>query len=116
MFALVVFAAVTIGLALFSLPPQVEGWTRLLVDVFAMLVSSVTIFLLVHIQDLQRERDAPKLEALDPPGPVPGRLRCLVLFPDTAHRTFDQWLSVVVGVAIVATYVGLLTSRWLASV
>ena len=116
MFALVVFAGVTIGLALFSLPPQVEGWTRLLVDVFAMVVSSVTIFLLVHIQDLQRERDAPKLEALDPPGPVPGRLRCLVLFPDTAHRTFDQWLSVVVGVAIVATYVGLLTSRWLASV
>ena len=51
MFALVIFAAVTIGLALFSLPPQVEGWTRLLSDAFAMVVSSVTLFLLVHIQD-----------------------------------------------------------------
>ena len=113
MFALVIFAAVTVSLALFSLPPGVEGWTRLMADVFAMVVSSVVIFLLVHVQDLQRERDAPKLEFLDAPSSGTGYRRYLVLFPDTARRTFDQWLSVVVGTGIVVTYVGLLCHRWL---
>ena len=113
MFALVIFAAVTVTLALFSLPSGVEGWTRLMADVFAMVVSSVVIFLLVHVQDLQRERDAPKLEFLDARSPGTGYRRYLVLFPDTARRTFDQWLSVVVGTGIVVTYVGLLCHRWL---
>ena len=65
MFALVVFGLVTVGLALLSKPPPVEGWIRLLADVFAMVVSAVIVFLLVHIQDLQRERDNPKLGLLD---------------------------------------------------
>ena len=113
MFALVIFAAVTVSLALFSLPPGVDGWTRLMADVFAMVVSSVVIFLLVHIQDLQRERDDPKLGVFDSPSLGAGYRRYLVLFPDTARRTFDQWLSVVVGTGIVGTYVGLLCHRWL---
>ena len=114
MFALVVFGLVTVGLALFSHPPGVEGWTRLLADVFAMVVSSVIVFLLVHIQDLQRERDDPKLELVDPYGTEPLYRYYLVLFPDTAHRSFDQRLSVVIGVAIVFTYVVLLGYQWLA--
>ena len=112
-FALVVFAAVTVGLSLFSLPPGVGGWTRLLADVFAMVVSSVVIFLLVHVHDLQRERDAARLELQGSPSPGTGCRRYLVIFPDTSRRSFDQLLSVVVGVAIVATYVGLLGHRWL---
>ena len=111
MFALVIFGMVTVGLALFSRPPQVEGWTRLLADVFAMVVSAVIVFMLVHIQDLQRERDDPKLELQG--ATVQAYSRYMVLFPDTARRSFDQWLSVVVGVTIVATYVGLLGHRWL---
>ena len=59
MFALVIFSTITIVLAILSVPAQVVGWTRLLTDVFAMVVSSVIIFLLVHIQDLQRERGLP---------------------------------------------------------
>ena len=112
-FALVIFGLATIGLSLFSRPPQVEGWTRLLADVFAIVVSGVTVFLLVHIQDLQRERDDPKLELPEPAEPGKSCRNYLVIFPDTARRSFDQWLSVVVGIAIVATYVGLLGHRWL---
>ena len=37
----------------------------------------------------------------------------LAPYYDTANRSFDQWLSVVVGLAIVATYVGLLSHKWL---
>ena len=109
-FALGIFAAITIGLALFSRPPQVDGWTRLLVDLFAMLISAVVIFLLFHIQDLQRERDDRKLEALE-------RLRerplYSVRFLDTGGRSFDQWLSIVVGAGLVVTYGALLAHRWL---
>ena len=112
MFALVIFAAVTVGLSLLSLPPGVKTWTRLLVDMFAIVVSSVIIFLLVHIQDLQRERDDAKLELLDSSSGT-GHPWYLVRFPDTVRRSFDQWLSVVVGTAIMATYVGLLGQKWL---
>ena len=118
MFALCIFGLVTIGLALFSRPPQVEGWTRLLADVFAMVVSGVIVFLLVHIQDLQRERDDPKLELpgptdSEPENPGTSYRDFLALFPDTTRRSFNQWLSIVVGIAIVATYVGLLGHKWL---
>ncbi len=122
MFALVIFGSITVGLALLSRPPDLEGWARLLVDVFAMLISSVIIFLLVHIYDLQRERDERKLEA---PGseegsaqaeasePVSDYRKYRVRFLDTAQRSFDQWLSVIVGGAIVITYTALLAHKWL---
>ena len=113
MFALITFGAVTIGLALLSRPPQVEGWTRLLADVFAMVVTGVVVFMMVHIQDLQRERDQPKLELPESAEPGTGYWHYLASFPDTARRSFDQWLSIVVGVAIVPTYSGLLCYRWL---
>ena len=110
MFALGIFAGATIGLALLSLPPKVEGWTRLLVDLFAMVISAVVIFLMVHIQDLQRERDDGKF---DPSTRGAEHRHHLVKFFDTAQRSFDQWLSIIVGAAIVITYAGLLTHKWL---
>ena len=110
-FALGIFGAITIGLALLTLPPQVEeGWTRLMVDLFAMLISAVIIFLLVHIQDLQRERDGSKLESLDSHAAY---RNYLARFLDTRQRVFDQWLSFTVGTAIVLAYAGLLAHRWL---
>ena len=109
-FALGIFAAITIELALFSRPPQVEGWTRLMVDLFAMLIAAVVVFLLFHIQDLQRERDGRKLEALER---VKGRPLHSVRFLDTGERSFNQWLSIVVGAGIVLTYGGLLAHKWL---
>ena len=57
----------------------------------------------------------PNLEALEPLDLVSGRQSFGVHFPDTAHRTFDQWLSVVVGAAIITTYVSLFVHRLLLS-
>ena len=65
-FALYIFGGITIGFAILTLPSQVAGWTRLLVDLFAILISAVIVFLLFHIQDLQRERDDSKLEPAAP--------------------------------------------------
>ena len=110
MFALSIFGTVTVGIALLSRPPLEEGWTRLLIDLFAMVISAVVIFLLVHIQDLQRERDDRKLEASD----SGTEFRYYVArFYDTAQRSFDQRLSVIVGGAIILTYGALLAHKWL---
>lgn len=107
MFGIVVFAGITIALALFTRPPDTEGWIRLLVDLFAMLISSVIVFLVVYVFDLDRERDEPKLERYMATEGYSLR------FPDAGERVFDQSLSIVVGIAIVATYAGLLTHKWL---
>ena len=54
-FALLVFAGITIFLTMFTRPPEPDGWIRLLLDMFAMLVSSVIIFLMIYSVDLDRE-------------------------------------------------------------
>ena len=110
-FALGIFGVITIGLALLTLPPQVEeGWPRLMVDLFAMLISAVIIFLLFHIQDLQRERDDQKLDQSET---LPEYRHYLVRFLDIQRRSFDKRLSITVGAAIVVIYTGLLANKWL---
>ena len=108
-FALLVFAGITIFLTMFTRPPEPDGWIRLLLDMFAMLVSSVIIFLMIYSVDLDRERDAHKLEMVE------GAERdiYLLLFPDTGQRLFDQWLSVAVGAIIIMVYASLLANKWL---
>ena len=59
-FALLVFAGITIFLTIFTKPTEPDGFIRLLLDLFAMLVSSVIIFLMIYSIDLERERDAHK--------------------------------------------------------
>ena len=111
-FALWIFGGITIGLALFSLPSNAEiGWTRLLVDLFAMLISAVVLFLLFHIQDLQRERDQQKFE--DPEPSHDERPKMKVKFLDLQQRSTDKWLSLIAGGALVATYATLLFLKWL---
>ena len=106
-FALLVFAGITIFLTMFTLPAsESEGWIRLLLDMFAMLVSSVIIFLMIYSMDLDRERDAHTLEQ------ATEEEEYLLLFPDTEQRLFDQWLSVAVGVIIILVYAGLLAHKW----
>ena len=96
-FALLVFAGITIFLTMFTRPSEPEGWIRLLIDMFAMLVSSVIIFLMIYSVDLDRERDAHKLERVSETGDE----SYLLLFPDTEQRLFGQWLSVAVGAIII---------------
>ncbi len=107
-FALLVFAGITISLTIFTRPSEPGGWIRLLLDMFAMLVSSVIIFLMIYSIDLDKERDAHKLERASVEDDS-----LLLLFPDTERRLFDQWLSVGVGAIIILVYAGLLAHKWL---
>ena len=106
-FALLVFAGITIFLTIFTKPSEPDGFIRLLIDLFAMLVSSVIIFLMTYSLDLDRERDAHKLERATEDGEY------LLLFHDTEQRLFDQWLSIVVGISIILVYAGLMANKWL---
>ena len=107
LFALFVFAGITIVLALSSRPPGIEGWTRFLVDLFAMLISGIIIFLLSNVWDLHKERGESKLESES------FGHRYVVGFRDTERRLPDQWVSVIVGVSIVIAFAGLLLQKWL---
>ena len=108
-FALPVFAGITIFLTMFTRPSEPDGYMRMLLDLFAMLVSSVIIFLMIYSIDLDREREAHKLERISDSGVD----SYLLLFPDTEQRLFDQWLSVGVGAIIILIYAGLLAHKWL---
>ena len=105
-FALLVFAGITISLTMFTKPPEPDGFIRMLLDLFAMLVSSVIIFLMTYSLDLDRERDSHKLERTLEEGEY------LLLFHDTEQRLFDQWLSIVVGISIILVYAGLMAHKW----
>ena len=109
-FALGIFGAITIGLALFSLPLDVwASWRRFLLDIFAMFLSAVAVFLLAHVRDLQRERDDYKLEPIE----SSDKYRFYeIRFPDTQRRMLDIWLSVVVGTGLIIAYVALLVDKW----
>ena len=107
MFAIVIFAGITVVLSLLTYPSGQTGIARVLVDLFAMLMSAVVIFLVFYVFDLDRERSDSKLEY----SAVHGEY--ILRFPDAGRRLFDQTLSIFVGVAIVLTYGGLLGHKWL---
>ena len=87
---------------MFTRTSEPDGWIRTLIDLFAMLVSSVIIILMIYSIDLDPERDAHKLERVSETGDD----SYLLLFPDTEQRLFDQWLSVGVGAIIILVYAG----------
>ena len=103
LFSLVIFGGITIFLALFARPTGNGDWSLYMFDIFAMLISPVIIFLMVNIWDLHQERAEKWLEFGEESRDY------AVRFPsDIVFRRADQWLSIIIGVAIVATYVGLL--------
>ena len=103
-FALIIFATITIVMTLSTRPETVKGWSLLLVELFAMLTPAVIIFLMVYVIDLDRERDERKLKQAE-------NGDYLLQFPEIEPRLVDRWLSVIVGIAIVATYAGLLAHK-----
>ena len=105
-FALVIFAGIVIALALFTRPRDLNDWTRWLVDLFAMLISAVIVFLVSDVRDLHRERSEPKLER-----EASGE-NYTVWYRDTESRFPDQLITGLVGGVIVLSFVGLLFSKW----
>ena len=105
-FALLVFAGVTISLALFTIPAESRPWIRLLLDLFAMLVSSVVIFLVIYSVDLDSVRDDFNLD-----GPTNENEDYSLRFPNIGERLFEQYIAVIGGAAIIVVYAVLLADQ-----
>ena len=107
LFALNIFAGITLAFALF-LQPDIDGeLTALLNDLFAMLISGVVIFLTVHVWDLHNERAARQLRKNEQSG------RYELQFRGGEQAISDVWISIIAGVAIILTYAFLLADKWL---
>lgn len=99
--AIFLLAAMVVGITLFSRPAEADGLTGFLVELFAMMFPAVILFLGFNVLDLERERRSPVLRH------NPETLLHSVAFQDTSRRTVEQWISVVVGLALIAAYAGL---------
>ncbi len=104
--SLFVFGGITV---IFTLAgrPNVGQWGGFFVEFFAMLLSSVVVFLTVNVLDLQADRNSPVLERRDELGGFG------VNFEDEKDRTAERWVSVLAGVGVGVAYAGLLAHKWL---
>ena len=105
-FALIIFAVITVSIALLARPEQ-SGWTGFLVEMFTFPFCAVIVFLTVNAWDVHRDWLA-AVFSLHPESGWYG-----VLIRDEASREFEQWISVVIGLAVTVTYAFLLWDKWL---
>ena len=107
--ALYVFAGLTVVLAVVSRPDEVVGWTAFLIDMFAMLFSSVIMFLLFNVGDIRQRRLDPTLGSSD----IEGVEGYSVVFQNVRRRIAEERISLVVGGALVIMYGVLIWSKFL---
>ena len=106
LFALMVFAAIVIALSLFTRPDDVFGWSGVLCEMIGVMLSTVIVFLMANIWDLQLDRD----HAILKPAPS-GEYR--VVFESTQSHIFERRLSIVIGIATIASFGILLWFKWI---
>ena len=105
LFALYIFAGISVFIALFA-RPDVSGWTAFLIELFAMLFSSVVIFLISNVHDLQSARIAGILTRTD-------RGNYEIVFRNIQARAFEQWFSVTIILVLGIGYAWLLWDKWI---
>ena len=105
LFSLIIFGGATVLLSLVS-RPEVSGWTAFIYEIFSVLFPAVIVFLIVNVWDLHRDRADLVLASQS------GDDGYGVIFRDPRNRRFERAVSTVIGLAIAATYAGLLWSKW----
>ena len=120
--ALIIFAGLIVGTALLSRPAEVSSLTGFLVEMFAMTFPAVIIFLTFNVFDLQRGRVSRILKRNPQYGEDGENGKYGVAFQDTegegnaakhtGRRTVEQWISVIVGLVLIALYACLFLAKW----
>ena len=100
LYALFIFALITIGFTLFSRPADVSDTGSFFVDIFSFLFSAVTIFLIFNVLDLHRDRSSSIITKLDD--------GYRIVFRDATNRQFELYLSGMICLGIIITYAVLL--------
>ena len=85
LFALYIFAGVSVLIVLFARPSVSTCWTGFLLEVFSTAFPAVIIFLLANVHDLQSERVAAVLGGVRESG-------YRVLFLDIRNRASERWI------------------------
>ena len=96
LFALLVFAFISICFALFSRPVTISETAGFFLDIFSFLFSAVSIFLIFNVLDLHRDRASPILKQLDN--------RYDIVFRDATDRQFELYLSGIISILIIIAY------------
>ena len=107
LFALIIFAGITVLLALMGRPTGLLGWPAFLFELFAFSFSAVIIFLLVNVWDLHHDRTSHILERQSDGDDYS------VVFRDTRNRNFERVSSTVIGMLIAITFFALLWYKWM---
>ena len=109
--SLTAFAAVTVGLGLLARPVALDAsdtsWSGFLSEVFILLFVSTVAFLCVNLFDIRRERETPllvKVKQLDDYG---------VFFRYKRDLAVQQFVAVVISVAMSVAFCVLLYGKWL---
>ena len=100
LFALFIFALISISIALFSRPIDVSDTAGFFLDIFSFLFSAVTIFLIFNVLDLHRDRALPILTELGD--------SYRIVFRDATNRQFELYLSGMICLGIIIAYAVLL--------
>ncbi len=87
--------------------PEQSGSTGFLVEMFTFPFCAIIVFLTFNAWDVHRDWLA-AVFSRDPESGWYG-----VLIRDESNRDFEQWASVVIGLAVTATYAFLLWDKWL---
>lgn len=106
--AIIIIAGLILLLSLLA-RPDVFGVTAFLVDVFSVLFATVIVFVTFSIADLERDRIARLMHIRS----APTGKEYEVIFQDERRRHVEQGISVVIGLALVATFSSLLGYKWL---
>ena len=113
--SLVAFAAVTVGLGLFSrsVPLDIGSWSGFLSEVFILLFVSTVAFLCVNLFDIRRERETPLLVPIEQHGGERLDGDHGVFFRNRRNLSAQHTASVLISVAMAAVFCVLLYDKWL---
>ncbi len=99
--------ALIVGGLLFFSETGATGGSVFFVDMTSLVIASISVFLFFNIIDLENDRKDPILKSVKHGKPTIYGVK----FDDTKNRTMEQWVSVVVSLAIIAAYGWLLWAK-----
>ncbi len=108
--AMAILGIISIAITLFAYPKGICGVEGFAVKLFAMLLSTIVVFLFANIVDLWIDRDYPIMKEYK--NTSEDEWKFGIEFRDTKSRNFERWVSSLICVAIIGIYGYFLWQEW----